>query len=257
MRTVPVLQALAWGGESPLRPSGEVDMAALGRGLARSNISGGARRKPYTRAQHAVAVSEAVEALVSLDEEERRVLAMHAWLAEVRNDELKDQARVGGAKKRVVIRTMDMEAMAEALARAGRWDGGRGDAGDVPGGAAAIDAFLKSLDALDAWERRRLSLYGLLAEAALAGLGTTVAEAALETAGLALKAPVRWVDALRFARRMAGAAVRRDLPGAGPDTYRAFPAAEARVVALEPGEAGERWLSRYRALTGPGEEDRS
>ena len=91
MTAVPMLQALSWGEESPLRPSGEVDVEALAHGLARSDYPGGRRRQPYTRAQHAVVVSEAVETLAGLRLPERRVLAMHAWLAEVRDAELRDR----------------------------------------------------------------------------------------------------------------------------------------------------------------------
>lgn len=257
MRTVPVLQALAWGDESPLRSSGEVDIEELARGLARSNFAGGGRARPYTRAQHAVAVSEAVEALATLDEDGRRVLAMHAWLAEVRNEELQANERAGRAKDRVAFRTMDLEPAAKALARRGRWEAAPVRVDGAAPGAAVLEASLKWLGALDAPQRRRLSLYGLLAETALAGLGTAVAEAALEAAGLAREAPVRWVEALRFARRMAGEAVRRDLPGAGPDDDRAFPALDARIERLDPGEAQKRWLLRYRALTGHGKEERS
>ena len=43
---VPMLQALSWGAESPLRPSGEVDIEALAHGLARSDYPGGRRRQP-------------------------------------------------------------------------------------------------------------------------------------------------------------------------------------------------------------------
>lgn len=268
MSAVPVLQALAWGGASPLRRSGEVDMAALAHGLARTAVTGGRRPQPYTRAQHAVVVSEGVEALAKLDGPGRRRLAMHAWLAEVRNTELKDSEATGKGKQHAALRTMDIEALADVLARTslrdGATGGGRGGApaghlppaGLVAPGAAAFEECLESLGGLDARDRRRLSLYGLLAETVLAGLGTAVAEAALTTAGLSHEAPEAWIDALRMAHRMADAAVRRDLPGAGPDGDLAFPAVGTRIVALERGEAAKRWLSRYRALTasGPGEQ---
>ena len=260
MSAVPVLQALAWGGASPLRRSGEVDMAALAQGLARTAVTGGGRPQPYTRAQHAVVVSEAVEALAKLDGPGRRRLAMHAWLADVRNAELKDTEASGKGKQSAALRTMDIEALAEVLARTSLWDGAKGGgrgvppAGHMPPGAAAFDECLESLGGLDARDRRRLSLYGLLAEAVLAGLGTAVAEAAFTTAGLPHEAPEAWIDGLRMARRMAEAAVRRDLPGAGLDGDLAFPAVGTRIVALERGEAAKRWLTRYSALssTGPG-----
>ena len=101
MRAVPVLQALSWGGESPLLPSGEVDIEALAHGLAGSDYPGGRRRQPYTRAQHALVVSEAVETLAGLRLPARRVLAMHAWLADVRDAELRDEETRGRGQEAV------------------------------------------------------------------------------------------------------------------------------------------------------------
>ena len=251
MRAVPVLQALSWGGESPLLPSGEVDIEALAQGLARSEYPGGRRRERYTRAQHAVIVSEAVETLAALKLPERRVLAMHAWLTGVRNSELRGKEREGEGKKRLALRTMDLEALADVLAGTSRWQDG------VAPVAAAFDESLKSLGGLDRDNRRRVSLYALLAEAVLAGLGTAAAEAALQTAGLAREAPASWVQVLRFVRRMADAAVRRDLQGPAFGEQSAFPAIEKRIEPLKPGEAAKRWLARYRALTGAAKEGRT
>ena len=52
------------------------------------------------------------------------MLAMHAWLAEVRDSELRDKEREGEDKKRLALRTMDIEALADLLARTSRWDDG-------------------------------------------------------------------------------------------------------------------------------------
>ena len=245
---VPILQALSWGGESPLRPSGEVDIKALAHGLAGSDYPGGRRRQPYTRAQHALVVSEAVETLAGLRLPARRVLAMHAWLAEVRDAELRDEKRAGGGKKRLALRTMDIEALADVLAHTSRWDA------SVAPAAAAFNESLRSLGGLDAENRRRLALYALLAETVLAGLGTAVAEAALDAAGLAPEAPESWVRVLLFVRRMADAAVRRDLQGPPFGEQSAFPAVRKRIEPLEPSEAAQRWLARYRGLTTTTEE---
>ena len=247
---VPILQALSWGVESPLGPSGEVDIEALAQGLARSNYPGGRRRQPYTRAQHALVVSEAVEMLAGLRLPERRVLAMHAWLAEVRDAELRNKKRAGEPGKRLALRTIDLEALADVLARTSRWDD------SVAPAAAAFDECLRSLGGLDAENRRRLSLYALLAETVLAGLGTAVAEAALRAAGLEPRAPESWVEVLRFVRRMAAAAVRRDLQGPAFGEQSAFPAVKKRIEPLEPSQATRRWLARYRTLTGATEERR-
>ena len=244
---VPVLQALSWGAESPLLPSGEVDVEALARGLARVEHHGGRRRKPYTRAQHAVVVSEAIDTLAGLSLPERRVLAMHAWLTEIRRSELRDKERPGDGKKRVALRTMDIEGLADVFARTSRWDAGPSRGGDMAPGVVAFDGSLKLLSDLKAHDRRRLSLYGLMAETVLAGLGTVVAEAVLKCAGLARVAPQPWVEALRFVRRMADAAVRRDLAGSGEEA--AFLAVKQRIEPLRPEQAAQRWLARYRVLT--------
>ena len=254
---VPVLQALSWGAESPLLPSGEVDVKALARGLARADYPGGRRPKPYTRAQHAVIVSEAVDTLAGLGLPERRVLAMHAWLAEVRNSELRDRERPGEGKKRVALRTMDIEGLADVFARTSRWDAGPSRGGGMAPGVVAFDESLKLLRDLNRDDRSRLSLYGLLAETVLAGLGMAVAEAALKSAGLAREAPEPWVEALRFVRRMADAAVRRDLPGAGSSEETAFLAVKQRIEPLRPEQAARGWLARYRALTGATDGERT
>ena len=249
MSVVPVLQSLAWGDESALRPSGEVDIGAVAGGLARAVYAGGQRKMPYTRAQHAIVVSEAVETLAGLGQTQRRRLAVHAWLAEARNAELRDNERAGKGKQHATLRTMDIEALAHMLASRCRWDGDGAGVDRVALGASGFDETLQSLNGLDAADRRRLSLYGLLAETVLAGLGTAVAEAALQGAGLALEAPRSRIEILRLVRRTADAAVRRDLPGVGLDGDIAFPAIETRIVALQRGEAARRWIERYRALT--------
>ena len=113
----------------------------------------------------------------------------------------------------------------------------------------AIDGSLQSLGDLDAENRRRLSLYALLTETVLAGLGTPVAEAALKAAGLTREAPASWVHMLRLVRRVADAAVSRDLPGRAREELSRFPAIGNKIVALGPGQAAQRWLARYRSLT--------
>ena len=249
---VPVLQALSWGDESPLLPCGEVNIEALARGLARAEYPGGRRTQPYMRAQHAVIVSEAVDTLAGLGLPERHVLAMHTWLEDVRAAELRDgkPSRPGDARKRVALRTMDVDGLADVFARTSRWNAGSCRGGGMVPGVVALDGSLELLSDLNESDRRRLSLYGLLAETVLAGLGMAAGEAALKYAGLAREVPEPWVEALRFVRRMADAAVRRDRPGAGSGGETAFLAVRQRIEPLEPEQAAQRWLARYRALTG-------
>ena len=247
MTAVPILQALSWGEESPLLRSGEVDIEVLARGLARAEFPAGRRPQPYTHAQHALVVSEAVDTLARLRLTERRVLAVHAWLAQIRNSELKDRQSAGSGKKNLALRTMDIEALADVLARTNRWNDPQSRSGGVAPGAVAFDECLKSLGGLDAHERRRLSLYALLAETVFAGLGTAVAEAALEAAGLAREVPEIWVGILRLVRRMAEAAVRRDLPGMGWDEQSPMPAIGRKI---EPHGAGRGRRSAGLRATG-------
>ena len=141
-----------------------MDIELLARGLARAEFPAGRRPQPYTHAQHALVVSEAVDTLARLRLTERRVLAVHAWLAQIRNSELKDRQRAGSGKKNLALRTMDIEALADVLARTNRWNDPQSRSGGVAPGAVAFDECLKSLGGLDAHERRRLSLYALLAE---------------------------------------------------------------------------------------------
>jgi len=58
-----------------------------------------------------------------------------------------------------------------------------------------------------------------------------------------------WI--LRLIRRMADAAVRRDLPGAGPVGESSFPALKRRIGPMDPATAARLWLARYEALRAP------
>ena len=66
--------------------------------------------------------------------------------------------------------------------------------------------------------------------------------------GLRREAPESWVHILRFVRRMADAAVRRDLQGPTFGEESSFLAIKKRIEPLEPDRAAQRWLARYRAL---------
>ncbi len=272
MSTVSVYEALFWHGDSPLGTSGEVDFEALANGLAltdhrverhgrfdprqrlapddgsapRQRFAG---RKRYTRAQHAVVVSEAVDSVAGLETGARRVLATHLCLAAVRDERLEPGIETSGRKK-VKWQVMDLEAFAEAMAHTNRWEGGEGP---VPG-AAEVDGLLVRLGGLGGDDRRTLALHALLSETVPAGLGTAVAEAVLERAGLDPRVPSAWVSILRLIRRMADAAVRRDLPGAGPVGESSFPALKRRIRWMDPAVAARLWLARYEALRAPDRE---
>ena len=287
MSTVPVYEALFWRGNSPLDTSGDVDFEALAHGLAltdhrieaydrfdpsqrlapsdpsapsqrlapsdpsapRQRLAPGNRfavRKRYTRAQHAVVVSEAVDTIAGLETGARRVLATHVCLAAVREERLEPGNKTSGQKK-VKWQIMDLEPFAEAMAHTNRWEGGEGP---VPG-AAAVDGLLVRLGGLGGDDRRTLALHALLSETVPAGLGTAVTEAVLARAGLDPRVPSAWVSILRLIRRMADAAVRRDLPGAGPVGESSFPALKRRIRWMDAAAAARLWLARYEALRAP------
>jgi len=240
-----MVQALFWRADSPLDPSGEVCFETLAAGLARSPYDG--RHPFYSRAQHAVIVSEAVERLGRLNSIERRMLAMHAWLADA-SVHWVNGADPKNGKRRAVLRTADVEALADVLAGTYRWSAPPGGVVDAPAGAVAVAGVLARLAELGAEDRRRLALYGLVTETAVAGLGTDAAEAALRAAGLDPWAPKAWGECLRFVRRMAAATVRRDCrTGAGLDRE-AFPALKQRIEPVAAKPAARRWLQRYRTL---------
>ena len=275
MSTVPVYEGLFWLGNSPLDTSGDVDFEALANGLAltdhriephdrfnpsqrlatgdrsapRQRLAPGNRvaaRKRYTRAQHAVIVSEAVDSVAGLETGARRVLATHVCLAAVREERLEPGNKTSGRKK-IKWQIMDLEAFAEAMAHTNSWEGGEGP---VPG-AAAVDGLLVRLGGLSGDDRRTLALHALLSETVPAGLGTAVTEAVLARAGLDPRVPSAWVRILRLIRRMADAAVRRDVSGAGPVGETSFPALDRRIGPMDPAAAARLWLARYEALRAP------
>ena len=278
MSTVSVYEALFWHGDSPLDTSGEVDFEALANGLAltdhrverhgrfdarlrlapgdpnapRERLAPGNRlavRKHYTRAQHAVVVSEAVDSVAGLETRARRVLATHLCLAAARDEGLAPGNETSGQTK-VKWQLMDLEAFAEAMAHTNWWEGG-----EVPvPGAAAVDGLLVRFGGLGGEDRRTLALHALLSETVPAGLGTAVAEAVLARAGLDSRVPSAWVWILRLIRRMADAAVRRDLPGAGPVGESSFPALKRRIGPMDSAAAARLWLARYEALRAPDRE---
>ena len=276
---VAVVQGLFWRGPDPVLASGELDTAALARGLASARC--GEVRRFYSRAQHAVVVSRGVERLATLGRTERRVIAMHAWLADLRASWLTEKgAERLGARHQLALRMLDIEAVARVLAEICHWGaaqdkrtahgtaaqgirsapreravkgGGASSRGEgvdrAPAEAAVFEASLARLKALGPQARRRLALYALLTETAAAGLGTDVAESVLAAAGLNPRVPKGWADSLKLVRRMAQAAVLRDVRDGAVRERPKFPALEETVEPLEPQAAARCWLERYGKLT--------
>ena len=182
-----------WPGDPASLGVGDVDFEALAHVLANTCCWGGRSRRFYSVAQHGVNVSAAVDRLGRMDEAERRVLGLHALLADA------------------------------PLAWTGICPPPRGSA--------------------KAEERVRRER---------AGVRRTV----LQAAGLDPELPGNWAEALKFIRRMAEAALVRDLReagigdggagimGAGP----LFPPLKQRVRPLAPDRAAKKWLERFSEL---------
>ena len=258
MNRVPVHEALFWPGRAPVSDAGAVDWRRLAWGLAQARYRGaasgpGAARKPggaiYSRAQHAVELSHAVDALAGLGRRRRRVIDTHVWLAGLREAALADEPgpAAADARTRLALRVVDVGAWAAVLAPAMRGDEDRGT-GPVPG---AAQGRLRRLAELDPAERRGLALHALFSELLPAGLGVAAADTVLRAAGLDGEIPGAWVEILRFVRRMGLETVRRDVPGASDGERTGFPALDARIAPRRPEAAGKLWLERFRALNGP------
>ena len=72
---------LAWPDDPETVTAADIDFAALAHVLANTCRRGGHMRRYHSLAAHAVIVSEEVEALDGLPDEDRRTLALHALLA--------------------------------------------------------------------------------------------------------------------------------------------------------------------------------
>ena len=266
MSAVPVHQALYWPGESPVSGTGTVDLERLAQGLAHSDYRGAPRARCYSRAQHAVLVSRAVDTLAVLNMPRRRVLAMHAWLAQLRASELKTRcreadtgsSRPGGglhpagelhpARGLAGLRCVDLAGLADVLVGTNRWDGLAGHGSELPPCAAVFDNLLMRLAALDAVDRNRVARHALFSELVPAGLGTGVLESVLRHTGLEPEVSHTWVRVLRFVRRMAEETVRRDVPGGPCHARTGFPALAMKIEPMTAAAAARLWLERYQQL---------
>jgi len=188
-----------WPGDPATMGPGDVDFEALAHVLANTCCWGGRSRRFYSVAQHGVNVSAAVDRLGRMDEVERRVLGLHALLADA------------------------------PLA----WTSpARGN----PAGVAAAG----SAKAEERVRRER----------------ARVRRTVLEAAGLEPELPGNWAEALKFIRRMAEAALLRDLREAGIGAAAAgvmgagplFPPLKQRVRPLPPDRAAKKWLERFSEL---------
>ena len=72
----------AWPGDLEQAEAGDVDFEAIGHVLANTYRWGGRTRRYLSLAQHALTVSEEIEALDGIADDGRRVLALYALLAD-------------------------------------------------------------------------------------------------------------------------------------------------------------------------------
>ena len=165
---------------------------------------------------------------------------------------------------------IDFEAVAHVLANTCRCGGRSRRFYSLAQHSAIASEEIEELDGLGDEDRRTLALHALLADARAAWLGdgsaggsTRAAErtkregaavdrAVREAAGLDPELPAEWAEILRFVRRMADAAARRDLPDADASgAGLAFPPLKRRILPCGPGRALRLWLGRFHALSGP------
>ena len=96
---------LSWPGDPTGLTAADIDFDALAHVLANTCRWGGRTRRFYAIAQRSVITSEEIEALDGLEAEERRRLALHALLADVRIAWLGDSRASGSASARAAERS--------------------------------------------------------------------------------------------------------------------------------------------------------
>ena len=107
-----------WPGDPAALEAGGVDFGALGHVLGNTCCWGGRTRRFYSVAQHALTVSNAVQALGGLGGEDRRQLALHAlladawraWLTEPRGADMSAKALEKNARDRSAVQRTVLEA---------------------------------------------------------------------------------------------------------------------------------------------------
>ena len=166
---------------------------------------------------------------------------------------------------------VDFRALAHVLGNTCRWGGRSLRFYSVAQHAVTVCTAVQALGGLGGRDRKTLALHALLGDAWRAWLpGPPGAEmsararenrarerraiqrAVLQAAGVERKLPESWTEALGLTRRMAEAAVRRDLPaaGIGPGGRGAgplFPPLRERIRPMHPDRAAESWIKAFEA----------
>ena len=145
----PDQRPLGWPGDAEGLTPEAVDFETLAHVLANTCRRGGRLTRFYALAQHAVTVSDEIEALDGLGDEERRVLALHALLADARAAWLGDAGARGGPSLRGAERAKRLGGMVDRAVRAAA-----GLDGELPPEQAELLRFVARM--ADAAERRDL-----------------------------------------------------------------------------------------------------
>ena len=167
---------------------------------------------------------------------------------------------------------VDFGALGHVLGNTCCWGGRTRRFYSVAQHALTVCAAVQALGGLEDEDRRRLALHALLADAWRAWLPepagavraaksaekhardrAAVQRAVLEAAGVEPELPGTWAQALGLTRRMAEAALVRDLSDAGIDRGAAgggplFPPLKERTRPLRPEKAAERWIEVLEGL---------
>ena len=142
-----------WPGDPEQGEGIEVDVEAIAHVLANTCRWGGRSRRFLSLAQHALTVSEEVEALDGVDESDRRALALHALLIPARAAWLGDGEEEHPASARAAARA---RTHGEAIDRAVREAAGLDP--ELPEDRAEVLRFVERMT--DAAERRDLGVGG-------------------------------------------------------------------------------------------------
>ena len=113
-RSTDAERPLNWPGDPETVTAADIDFEALAHVLANTCRRGGCMRGYHSIAAHAAIVSEEVEALDGLGDEERRMLALHALLADAPSAWLRGAA---AGSQRAMERTGRLASGIEAAVR--------------------------------------------------------------------------------------------------------------------------------------------
>ncbi|MDE0282047.1 MAG: hypothetical protein OXN16_13385 [Gammaproteobacteria bacterium] len=174
-----------------------------------------------------------------------------------------------GDPEGITAADIDFEALAHVLANTCRFGGRTTRYHSLAARAVIVSEEVEALDGLDTGDRKRLALHALLADAPVAWmvgrdpeskkaadraakLTRGIEHAVREAAGLDPELEKGHVELLRFVARMADAAERRDLAGAGipSEPGVAFPPLRRRIKPVDPDRAAKLWLARFHELSG-------